>query len=249
MSGKKELARLEVAADRTRGSRCDEGFLRVRRLRLVNCYRDGSRSREYSCDIVSRPGTDAIAVVVWHREGGRVRVHLRRGTRAAIYLRREKKGELVQPDPREYDTIEEIVAGILEAEDRGEGGLQRRAAAEVHEEAGFAVRPEAVRLLGAAFFATPGITDEKVFLAEVEVKPGEQGALAGDGSVMEEAADTVVHDLKEAIAACRRGEIPDMKTEVGLLRLADAIGYLPALDLFVEDLPGELRARYGAPGL
>ena len=31
------------------------------------------------------------------------------------------------------------------------------------------------------------------------------------------------------------GEIADMKTEVGLLRLADRLGYIPALDAFVEE--------------
>lgn len=245
----KELARIEVVADRTATSRCDEGFLRLKRLTLRNQYADGTASREYPCDIVTRPGADAVAVVLWHREGGKVFVHLRRGVRCAVYFRRDKKAELVQPDDRLYDTLDELVAGILEKADTGPGGVRRRGALEAHEEAGFAVAPDEVRLLGAGFFPTPGVTDEKVFLAEAEVEPSSAGAIEGDGSVMEEGASTIVRELRDAIAACRSGEIADAKTELGLFRLADAIGYIPQLGLFVDELPPELRARWSGLGL
>ena len=111
MSDPVRIARVEVLADRTEGSRCDEGFLRVRRLILRNVYEDGTRSADYPCDIVSRRWVDAVAVVLWHRERDRVYVHLRKGTRAAVYLRREKKPDLVQPDPCDYLVLEELVAG------------------------------------------------------------------------------------------------------------------------------------------
>ncbi|HZU98405.1 MAG TPA: isochorismatase family cysteine hydrolase, partial [Planctomycetota bacterium] len=110
----RRLERIEVVADKTATSKCDEGFLRLKRLRLRNHYADGSVSRDYPCDVVSRPGADAVAVVLWHRAGGKVFVHLRLGTRAAVYLRRSKKAELVQPDDRVYDLLEELVAGVLE---------------------------------------------------------------------------------------------------------------------------------------
>jgi hypothetical protein len=55
--------------------------------------------------------------------------------------------------------------------------------------------------------------------------------------------------LRDAIAACRTGEVPDMKTEIALLRLADAVGYVPALDAFVDDLPPDLRARWAPVGV
>lgn len=245
----RRVQRIEVVGDRTASSRCDEGFLKVKRLRLVNHYDDGSRSPEYPCDVVSRPGVDAVAVVLWHLEGRRVLVHLRRSTRAPVWLRRDKKTQLVQPDAHAYDAVEELVAGVLERDDGGPLGTRRRGAIEAHEEAGFALAPEDVRVLGGAFFPSPGVADEKVFLAEARVAPGTAGALEGDGSVMEEGAETVVRELGEAIAACRRGEIPDAKTEIGLLRLADAIGYLPQLGAFVDELPPDLRARYGRLGL
>ena len=245
----KRLAKIDVVGDRTAQSRCDEGFLKVRRLRLVNRYDDGSSSREYPCDVVSRPGIDAVAVVLWHREGRRVLVHLRRATRAPIYLRREKRTQLVHPDDRLYDEIEELVAGVLEPGDAGPDGLARRGAIEAREEAGFDLPPSRVRVLGGPFFPSPGVADEKVFLALAEVTPGTAGELTGDGSVMEEAAEIVVRELKDAIVACRTGEIPDAKTEIGLLRLADAIGYIPQLDLFLDELPPDLRARHRRLGV
>src|SRR5581483_1014820 len=158
---------------------------------------------------------DAVAVVLGHREGSKVLVHLRLGTRAAVYLRRAKTAELVQPDDRVYDTLEELVAGILEKEDVGPRGLQRRGALEAHEEAGFEISPDSVRILGAGFFPTPGVTDEKVFLAEAEVDPEKKGTISGDGSVMEEGSSTVTRELREAIAACRKGDIVDAKCEIG----------------------------------
>jgi ADP-ribose pyrophosphatase len=245
----KRLQKIEVTGDRTAQSRCDEGFLKVKRLRLVNHYEDGSRSREYPCDIVSRPGIDAVAVVLWHREERKVLVHLRRATRAPIYLRRDKRAQLVHPDDRTYDAIEELVAGVLEPGDAGPDGLVRRGAIEAREEAGFDLPLEKVQLLGGPFFPSPGVADEKVFLAQAEVKPGTAGAIHGDGSVMEEEAEIVVRELKDAIVACRSGEIPDAKTEIGLLRLADAIGYVPQLDLFLDELPADLRARYRGLGI
>ena len=44
-------------------------------------------------------------------------------------------------------------------------------------------------------------------------------------------------------------EIPDMKTEVALLRLADHLGYIPQLGCFAHELPDELRTRYTRLGV
>lgn len=249
MTGEKRLESIEVVEDLTARARCDEGFLRLSRLRLRNVYADGTASREYACDVVSRRHVDAVAIVLWHREGRKVLVHLRRATRAAIWLRRAKQAELVRPDPRPHDTILELVAGVLEEQDRGEGGVRRRAAIEAKEEVGFDVDPERTVELGEGFFPTPGVTDEKVHLVAAEVTPGTASAASGDGSVMEEGACAVVLELGAAIAGCRTGEIPDAKTEIGLRRLADHLGYIPELDAFEDELPPELRARHDRLGL
>ena len=243
------LRAITVVDDRTATSRCDEGFLTLRRLRLRNEYDDGSRSDSYDCDLVSRRGVDAVVAVLYEIDGTRrVRVLLREGVRAPVYLRHEKR--FVHPDRRIYTSVPELVAGIVEADDpSGPAGLARRAAVEAHEEAGLAVPEERFVSLGDETFASPGITDEKLYYCAAPADLGQARGGAGDGSVMEEGAVLRVLDLAAAIEACRTGEVPDMKTEVGLLRLADHLGYLPQLGCFVDELPPEWAARHRRLGV
>jgi ADP-ribose pyrophosphatase len=244
-----ELVEIEIVEDRTAQSRCDSGFLRVSRLEVRNVYADGSRSAPYPCDIVSRPGSDAVVAVLYEQRAHReVRVLLREAPRAPIYLRRHKR--FVHPDPRVYLSIVEVVAGVVEEGDGpGTAGRQRRASLEALEEAGCRIPPERFREIGCETFASPGTSDEKVYYCAAETDLGAARDAPGDGSVMEEAGHLVVMDLAAAIEACRRGAIPDMKTEVALLRLADHLGWLPQLGLFAHELPPELERRYRRLGV
>ena len=240
------LERIEVVGDRTHELGPDEGFLRLKRFQVQNVYGDGSRSEPYDCDVISRRQPDAVAVLLYGRgPGGRIHVVLRSGVRPAVYLRRHK--EFVQPDDGDHLLLVEMTAGLLEDEDAGPTGVARRAAAEASEEAGFEVPVADVQELGAATFPTPGISDEKVFFraAPVDLEAGETPR--GDGSVMEEAGEVVILPLLEAIRRCRSGAMPDMKTEVALLRLCHLVGYVPALDCFLADLPTALRDRAVPP--
>ena len=231
----KGLRGLEVVEDRTAGARCDEGFLTLRRLVVRNLYDDGSASPPYPCDVLERPGSDAVVAVLFERAGGRVRVLLREAPRGPVHLRKDKR--FVHPDPREYTTILEVVAGLVESVDTpGEEGLRSRAVIEAREEAGVQVSPDACVMLGGETFASPGTTDEKLYFCAVETPLEDRVAPTGDGSVMEEWSRVHLVDLGEAIAMCRDGRVPDMKTEVALLRLADHLGYVHSLDAFAEDL-------------
>ena len=195
----------------------DGGFLAIRRLRMRNERDDGSTSRQYLCDFVVRPfGQDAVVVVVYAGD----RILMREGLRPALALGRDPARAPVPEAPPQL-MLAELVAGIVEEDDRGEAGLRMRAAHEVEEEAGFRVDPAAVVLLGAGMFPSPGALVEKFYFAAVEVDPAQQQPLAGDGSPMEEGARTWWLPLDEAIAACTRGEIADLKTELGLRRLRD----------------------------
>jgi ADP-ribose pyrophosphatase len=246
------VARIDVVEDRTAGSRCDEGFLRLRRFMLRNTFTDGTVSEPYPCDVLSRRRVDAVAVVLWHKDPhtGRVQVHYRESTRPPVWLRRLKTQELPVQDKSTYDRLGEIVAGVLEVDDLGVEGIRQRGIIEAKEEAGFDVDPHDVQPLGQdGFFPSPGVTDEKVYLVAAEVDPAARGAAHGDGSVQEQGSRMVTRDLRDAIEACRKGEVADAKTELGLLRLADLLGYLPQLDLFVDDLPPDLRARYQRLGV
>jgi ADP-ribose pyrophosphatase len=243
-----KLVGIEIVEDRTAESRCDEGFLTLRRLRLRNVYEDRV-SDVYPCDVVSRPGSDAVVAVLYEREAdGRVHVWLRESPRAPIYLRRWKRFH--HPDAREYLTIAEVVAGLVEAGDgEGEAGMKRRAAVEAREEAGFAVEDDAFVVIGGETFASPGTSDEKVYYCAGPVRASERSAAHGDGSVMEEHGRLVRYELIEAIEACRRGAIPDMKTELALMRLCDHLGFLPQLGCLAEELPEPLRSRYRRLGV
>jgi ADP-ribose pyrophosphatase len=243
------LRSIEVVDDRTAQSRSDEGFLRVARLLLRNHYADGSRSQPYPCDVLSRPGSDAVVAALYEVDGERrVRVLLRDAPRAPIYLRERKR--FVHPDPRTYLSLTELVAGMVEADDGpGAAGLCRRAAVEAREEAGVNAPPDDFAVIGGESFASPGTGDEKLYFCAAEVELARAGGATGDGGVMEEAMELVTLELGEAIEACRRGDIPDMKTELGLLRLADHLGYLPQLGCFADELPAELAARYARLGV
>ncbi len=84
------LRSIEVVEDRTAQSRSDEGFLRVARMLLRNHYADGSRSQPYPCDVLSRPGSDAVVAALYEIDGQRrVRVLLRDAPRAAIEAEEE----------------------------------------------------------------------------------------------------------------------------------------------------------------
>jgi len=195
------------------------GFLAIRRLRLRNRRADGSLSAPYVSDAVVRPyGQDAIVVVIYACDP--IRVLVRDGLRPTIAMVRDPERAPL-PEPPPALTVTELVAGIIEEGERGDLALRQRAAAEVLEEAGFAVDASSVVLLGAGAFASPGCLAEKNYFAAVAVDPNAQQPLAGDGSPMEEGARTRWLPLADAIRACTRGEICDLKTELGLRRLAE----------------------------
>jgi len=216
---------IEIVEDRTASSRCDEGFLHVRRYRARNRRADGSSSEVYRIDVVDRPSLDAVAVCLWARTPRGVEVLLRRQLRPAVHFRSGRQRALPEKD---LLLFEELVAGVLEPGERGLEALRRRAAEEVREEAGLSVRPERLEPLGAGFYMLPGIISEKIHLLAAEVDRGAEAEpyeapVEGDGSPLEEGAELAWRGLDEAIAACERGEIEDAKTEVALRRLRERV--------------------------
>jgi ADP-ribose pyrophosphatase len=217
---------IEVVEDYTARARCDEGFLRLKRLRARNRRADGSTSPVYPIDVIDRPTLDAVAVCLWARTERGVEVLTRRGLRPAAFFRRGRPAVLPEP---EYLLVEEIVAGVLEPGEHGLRALQERGAAEAREEAGLAVVPARLRPLGGPFFPLPGIVSEKIHLLEAEVdRPPTSGPYdaphEGDGSPLEEGAVLEWRPLADAIRACEAGEIEDAKTELALRRLAARLG-------------------------
>src|SRR5438093_1014535 len=96
-----DVVNVEVVEDRTGESRCDVGFLQLKRLRLRNVYADGSKSEPYACDVMSRRDIDAVTVVLYEIDGKRrVRVLLKEGLRPVVFLRAAKK--LARPDAKPW---------------------------------------------------------------------------------------------------------------------------------------------------
>ena len=223
------VAEIEIVEDRTERSRCDEGFLRLRRFRARNRRADGSRSAEYPIDVIDRPVLDAVAVCLWARGPAGIEVLTRRGLRPAAYFRRGKTAVLPEP---EYLLVEELVAGVLEPGEVGLDALRRRASDEVREEAGLEIEPSRFEPLGGPFFMLPGIASEKIHVMAAEVARGLGPPVwsapeTGDGSPLEEGAELRWRPLGAAVEACERGEIEDAKTELALRRLLTRLA--PAL--------------------
>lgn len=208
---------LDVVEDFSATARCDEGFLRLRRLRVQNVREDGSRSVVYRVDVVDRPALDAVAVLVFRRRaGGGVEYLTRTVIRPAAYFRRERVP--VVPDGREHLFTEEIIAGVLEPGERGEGALLARAAAELHEEGGLHVPLERLERLGPPFMAAPGIVSEKIFLLRADVTGLPQGEPGGDGSPLEEGGTLRWRTEEELEGLLAWGDVQDAKLELALRR-------------------------------
>lgn len=214
------IAGLEIEKEERIGQ---GGFLTIRRLMVRNRREDGSRSRVYLVDLLERPmGLDAVVVAIFTRARGPVEVLLRDALRPSLILGRDGTSPIPVPDARDRLRFPELVAGIVEGEDRGEDGVRRRAALEVAEEAGYQVLPADIVLLGAGTFPVPGMIAERWWLTAVEVTaPDQQPAPQGDGSPMEEGAESRWMPLEAAIAACVAGTLEDTKTELTLRRLRD----------------------------
>ena len=224
-------------------------FIRVLRLRLRHRYDGDQYSAAYTFDMIEGSFADAVVVVLYHidREG-KVMVGLRRGVRPSIYLRKNNPAKAFL-DGLPRLTFLELVAGGIEYADLDSIGIDGRAALEVREEAGFEVEAENMLSLGAGTFSSPGSGMEKLHYRAVRVDPSKGIEPKGDGHPLEEVGDVRFYELSEAITRCRSGEIEDAKTEIGLYRLANYLGYHPELNVWRNKLPVELRQRVRSLGL
>lgn len=210
---------LHVVADVTEGSRCDEGFVRVRRRRLALTLPDGTRTADFAYDEAQRRLLDAVAIVVHYVDAQGTRfVLLRSAVRPPVMLR-----------PREIWPLEErptlghlweIPAGLVEVDERSEAGLRLCAARELEEETGVTIDPSRMIALGTGGFPTPGLIGEKIFFYQCEIEAGPRPDPKGDGP-LEQGARIVDVSFAEALQMAREGAFEDMKTELGLRRLAD----------------------------
>lgn len=243
------LKEISIIEDITSKSRCDKGFVRLRRLKVRHRYADGSESALYPCDIVELPSIDAVvAVIFWVDQDRRIQIGLRTNIRPAVYFRKDHPVK-TRRNGKLYLYLLELVAGGVECRDLDEGGLRQRVLQEVYEEAGFRCSYEQVIPLGGGTFSSPGISAEKLFFFALQIDPKEQEPPPGVGHPMVETSEVRFVELSDALAMCHKGEIEDTKTEVGIRRLADYLGFLPELGIWADELPEGLSRRFDRLGL
>lgn len=210
---------LHVVADTTEGSRCDEGFVRIRRRKLALTLPERGRTADFSYDEAYRTRLDAVAVAVHYVDESGVRfVLLRSAVRPPLFLR--PKSVWPVPERPTLGHLWEVPAGLVEETERSAEGLARCAARELEEETGIVLSPEEIHPLGTASFPTPGLIAEKIFFFHCQISPGKRPDPEGDGP-LEQAARIVDVPLSDALRMTREGVFEDMKTELAIRRLAD----------------------------
>jgi ADP-ribose pyrophosphatase len=214
-----ELPKIAVEQEQDLSPAGEDGFLVLRRQRLRLRYGDGAASAGFLFDHVERKALDSVVVAAHFLRDGQRWVYLRTSVRPAARLRPLRARPL--PEKDSLGVLWELPAGLVEPDECHPGGLARSAAREVHEELGFKLDPGAFLPLGKSAFPCPGIIGERHHFFQVEVDPDARMAPAEDGSELEKHAIVVALPLGEALAAVRAGTLEDMKSEVGLRRLAE----------------------------
>lgn len=200
---------LEVVRDRSREPR---GFLTLRRYEL-SVASGGATSEPFPYDVVERRALDAAVIAAHHLDArGAPCVYLRSAVRPPVALR--------PTPPKLTGVLWELPAGLIEPEEDPRAGAAR----ELYEELGFAVDPAALEPLGGWALPAPGFVGEMHWFFHVRVDPGARTEPTGDGSPLEAGAEVASVPVRDALEACRAGDIRDAKTELALRRLAELLG-------------------------
>jgi ADP-ribose pyrophosphatase len=202
------------------------GFLTLQRHRMRNVFQDGGASPWYELESVHPPFLDAVVLVLYAPQpGGDALVALRRGVRPSLVLRALDEN-LRQVDGGPLSGITwELPAGGVEPHDLepGGAGLKGRACLEAWEEAGLTIQEDDLFPLGPPSFAAPAFCNERLHFLAARVDPDTAQPPPGDGHPMEQGGGMAFVALKEALEWCHKGRIMDIKSEVGLLRLAELL--------------------------
>lgn len=201
----------------------ERGFVYVRKLEMRATFANGAVSEPFRYEVCGRTKLDAVVVVPHYldHEGTRM-VVLRSAIRPPAAVRPREAWPV--PEKPTLGEIWEVPAGLVEEDERSPEGLKSSAARELMEEAGFDVQVSAVKALGPSVFPTPGLIGERHFFFHVEVDPRTRVTPPEDGSTLEQQASVIDVSLRDALAACRAGEVEDSKTELALRRLAEMVG-------------------------
>lgn len=187
-------------------------FLTLRRV----SFRVEADPRVVHYDVVERTRRDASVIVAYFLAAdGAPHVALRTVLRPPLVLGNgEAPGDAVACTP-----LWEVAAGLIDA-----GELPVEAAArELGEELGYSVSASRVFPLGGPLFGAAGVLAERLFFFAADVSNQPHAAPHGDGGPLEDFGDFATVSLDEALLACTEGIIQDLKTELILRRLKDAL--------------------------
>lgn len=212
--------RIEVTEDYTARSKCDEGYLRVRRRFVRAHYPGEAPSEPFKYDAVERWNQDAVSVLLHFVRDGVRHVILRSAIRVPLALRPEPllHAHVPYPAGAEHGELWEVPAGLVEKDEKNPDGLVACVVRETKEEVGLDLDPKKVKPLGGAVFPSSGIIGECIFLYEAEVDGKGHAEPEGDGP-LEHDARIVDVPLATALDWCDRGLLPDAKTELSIRRL------------------------------
>lgn len=213
------IKNVEIVEQRQVSSPDASAYLSLHSLKVQNTYSDETKSAVYRYEGVLRKYLDAVVLILTAAINGEPHVCLRTSIRPPLLLRRTLT--LPQPDDDLPFALLELPAGLIEDADKGQDGLRARAAAETIEETGYVLPPAAFSLLGSAPFVSAGVIPEKmIFMRAAVSNVDDRIPPEGDGSPSEEGADIVWVGVDWALKMCDNGAIVDMKTELGIRRLA-----------------------------
>ncbi len=203
----------EIIEDLSPHDDAKQWFLKLTRRRMHHRDEQGRVSAEYVYDAVARKTFDAVAMVLYHEPTRRV--CLRSSIRPALLL-------------RDVPTVLwELPAGMLEPDEEVDAmaGVMRAAVRETHEEVGLVLAPEAFSELGGFLWMSPAVFPERIYFVAARVDHMQGQVPEGDGSPLEEGAVIAWPTWDEARALLGTAHICDAKTEIGLRRLAEKLGW------------------------
>lgn len=182
-------------------------FMRLERLRL-KLAKEGAESKAFDYDIVTRKALDSVVIAAHFERGGKVHVILLTAVRPPLWAR----------DGASF-TIWELPGGLIKPSETPRDAAAR----ELFEETGARVDPAALEPLGPALLVAPGMISEVQSYFHVRVEPDHLTTPPGDDSPLEAMSVRAAIPLDEALALCASGVIHDLKTELTLRRLRDAL--------------------------
>jgi len=179
-------------------------FLSLRHMKLRLEYPNGTKSKEFTHDIVERKAPDAAIIVGFASDmKGGLDVWMRSCVRPAVSSR--------VPFPNELGSIWELPAGLI---DEGETPVEA-AAREFKEEVGFDLDPSDFFQLGRPVWGNVGMSCERLHFYAVNLTSCIPGSPTLDGSPLEAHGECWKAPINEAL------KVGDLKTDLGILRLKE----------------------------